>query len=348
MVNGDSIVIEIEELKRKVEASAVPPQLRVLLEGDLLRLSRMSTLGVFAAEYDSLCRYADWAVNLPWVNRSKDNLDLKSVQGILEKNHYGMRKIKDRILEYLSVLSLNAGAGKVVSEVLCFVGLPGIGKTSVAASIAQALGRQFIRIPFGGIGDVVQLRGTPHYLPSSEPGQILKHLRRQGTKNPVILLDEVDRVAEEGRSSIMGVLLELLDPEQNSQFLDYYLDFPFDLSEALFICSANNTRGIANAVLDRLEVIDMPSYTDDEKRIIGRDYLLPRVINRAGLTVDQVKIDETLWPRIIRPLGYDSGIRTLERTLEGICRKIARKVVAGEGSRFELNEDNLKEFLPTW
>lgn len=348
MVNSESLVGEIEELKKKVEASAVPEQLRVSLEGDLLRLSRMITLGTFTAEYDSLSRYTDWAVNLPWVDRSKDNLDLKSAQEILEGNHYGMWKIKDRILEYLSVLSLNAGHSKVVSEVLCFVGLPGIGKTSVAASIAQALGRKFIRIPFGGIGEVAQLRGVPHYLPSSEPGQILKHLRRQGTKNPVILFDEVDRVAQESRSSIMGVLLELLDPEQNNQFLDYYLDFPFDLSEALFICSANNTRGIANAVLDRLDVIDMPSYTDDEKRIIGRDYLLPRVITLAGLTADQVKIDEDLWPKIIRPLGYDSGIRSLERTLTGICRKIARKVVAGEGRRFELKEDNLKEFLPSW
>jgi ATP-dependent Lon protease len=176
----------------------------------------------------------------------------------------------------------------------------------------------------------------------------MKNLRRFGTKNPVILLDEVDRVADTGRASIMGVLLELLDPEQNSQFVDYYIDFPFDLSEVMFICTANNTHGISNAVLDRLEVIEMPSYTDDEKRIIGRDYLLPRVMERTGLTQSQISISENLWPKIIRPLGYDSGIRTLERTLEGICRKVARKIVEGEGTAYELTESNIKEFLPTW
>ena len=348
MKDSSNLTAELDVLKDKVLHSQVPPQLRLQLESAVDRLSRMLSLGAFAAEYDSLARYVDWATILPWDKRSHDNLDIKSAQELLEKNHYGMWKIKDRLLEYLAVLSLTSGKKNLEAGVLCFVGLPGIGKTSIAASVATALGRQFVRIPFGGIGDVAQLRGLPRYLPSSEPGQILKNLRRCGTKNPVILFDEVDRVADAGRSSIMGVLLELLDPEQNSQFMDYFLDFPFDLSEVLFICTANNTHGISNAVLDRLEVIEMPSYTDDEKRIIGRDYLLPRVLERTGLSSDQLKIREDLWPKIIRPLGYDSGIRTLERTLEGVCRKVARKIVEGEGSVFELDESNIKEFLPSW
>lgn len=348
MENSQSLQVEIQSLKTRVDSSAVPVQLRLQLESSIERLSRMISLGSFTAEYDSLSRYIDWAVSLPWDKRSVDNLNLKTAQEVLEKNHYGMWKIKDRILEYLSVLNLNSAKRSLESNILCFVGLPGIGKTSISYSIAESLGRSFIRIPFGGIGEVASLRGTPHYLPSSEPGVIMKNLRRFGTKNPVILLDEVDRVADAGRASIMGVLLELLDPEQNSQFVDYYIDFPFDLSEVMFICTANNTHGISNAVLDRLEVIEMPSYTDDEKRIIGRDYLLPRVMERTGLTQSQISISENLWPKIIRPLGYDSGIRTLERTLEGICRKVARKIVEGEGTAYELTESNIKEFLPTW
>lgn len=348
MESNQSLQVEIKSLKTRVDSSRVPVQLRLQLESSIERLSRMISLGSFTAEYDSLSRYIDWAVSLPWDKRSVDNLNLKTAQEILERNHYGMWRIKDRILEYLSVLNLNSTKKNHESNVLCFVGLPGIGKTSIASSIAQSMGRSFIRIPFGGIGDVAQLRGIPHYLSSSEPGAIMKNLRRFGTKNPVILLDEVDRVADDSRASIMGVLLELLDPEQNSQFVDYYVDFPFDLSEVMFICTANNTHGISNAVLDRLEVIEMPSYTDDEKRIIGRDYLLPRVIARTGLAQSQINIGENLWPKIIRPLGYDSGIRTLERTLEGICRKVARKIVEGEGISYELTEGNIKEFLPTW
>ncbi len=348
MENSQSLQVEIKSLKTRVDSSAVPVQLRLQLESSIERLSMMISLGSFTAEYDSLSRHIDWVVSLPWDKRSVDNLNLKTAQEVLERNHYGMWRIKDRILEYLSVLNLNSSNKSLESNILCFVGLPGIGKTSIASSIAQSMGRSFIRIPFGGIGEVASLRGTPHYLSSSEPGVIMKSLRRFGTKNPVILLDEVDRVADDSRASIMGVLLELLDPEQNGQFVDYYIDFPFDLSEVMFICTANNTHGISNAVLDRLEVIEMPSYTDDEKRIIGRDYLLPRVIARTGLTQSQINIGDNLWPKIIRPLGYDSGIRTLERTLEGICRKVARKIVEGEGSSYELTEGNIKEFLPTW
>lgn len=348
MSGNEKLSREIDLLKQKIAVGVLPSQLRLQLESAIERLTRMANLGSFSSEYDNLVRYIDWVTNLPWDKKSSDNLDLKSARAVLERNHYGLNKIKERLLEFLAVLNLTAGKKTSEGTVLCFVGLPGIGKTSIVTSIAEALGRQFVRIPFGGIGDVNQLRGLPRYLPSAEPGQILKSLRRCGSKNPVVLFDEIDRVADPARAAIMGVLLEVLDPEQNDQFLDYYLDFPFDLSEVLFVCTANNTHGIANAVLDRLEVIEMPAYTDEEKRIIGRDYLLPKALERTGLTPLQLQIAEDLWSKIIRPLGYDSGIRTLERTVEGICRKVALKIVEGGARKFELNEVNIKEFLPTW
>lgn len=341
---------EVAKIKEQLKKIILPPELRVRVELMLENLERSSGLPNFLQESETAERYVSWIVNLPWDSRTEDNLDLKKAREVLEKNHYGMQKIKERVLEYISVLKLTRGAEskRRGSSILCFTGLPGLGKTSVALSIAECLGRQFIRIPFGGLGEVSQIRGLPRYLPSSDPGQIIKGLRRVGTLNPVILLDEIDRVDEVARGAIMGALLELLDPEQNSSFSDYFMDFPFNLSEVLFICTSNNSRGIANAVLDRLELIEMPSYTDEEKTVIGRDYLLPKVLESSGLKPSQVKIDEALWPKIIRPLGYDAGIRTLERTIDGICRKIALKVVEGHGTEFIINEWNIKEFLPTW
>jgi len=354
---------EVEELNKKVEAAILPPELKSRAERMIERLNRMAKLGGYSAEYESISRYVDWIVSLPWNKSSKEVLDLKRAQEVLDKNHYGMKKVKDRILEYLAVRKLTLKSRELRAErrevghgpqaesraaVLCFVGLPGIGKTSVAYSIAEALGRKFVRIAMGGMGSVEQLRGQSRVFPDAEPGLIIKNLRRAGANNPVLLLDEIDRVTEQGWSGIMGVLLELLDPEQNPAFVDHYIDFPFNLSKVLFLCSANNTRNISNAVLDRLEIIEMPSYTDEEKLHIGRDYLLPRTLKECGLKPDQVVIKDELWPKIIRPLGYDAGIRTLDRTLHGICRKVARKIVEGEGKKFVLTPDNIKEFLPNW
>ncbi len=358
---------EIEELNKKVESAVLPPELKSRAERMIERLNRMAKLGGYSAEYESISRYVDWIVSLPWDKGSKEVLDLKRTQKILDKNHYGMQKVKDRILEYLAVRKLTTEkiseiSGKKSAQsavvhgpraesraaVLCFVGLPGIGKTSVAYSIAEALGREFVRIAMGGMGSVEQLRGQVRVFPDAEPGLIIKNLRRAQVKNPVLLLDEIDRIAEQGWSGIMGALLELLDPEQNAAFTDHYIDHPFNLSEVLFLCSANNTRNISNAVLDRLEIIEMPSYTDEEKLHIGRDYLLPRTLEECGLKPDQLVIKEELWPKIIRPLGYDAGIRTLDRTLHGICRKVARKIVEGKGKKFVLTSENVKEFLPSW
>ncbi len=205
-----------------------------------------------------------------------------------------------------------------------------------------------MRIPFGGMGDALQLRGQSRRYPDDEPGQIIKDLARAKTKNPVILLDEIDRVAEKVRGDIMGVLIELLDPEQNMAFTDHFIDYPFDLSEVLFITTANNTTNIATAVLDRLEVIQMPSYNDEEKITIGKSYILPKAIANCGLSPNAVVLDDDVWPKIVRPLGFDGGIRTLERTIEGICRKAAKLTVEGKSQTLHVTNENIKEFLPSW
>ncbi|OGG32449.1 hypothetical protein A3I51_00725 [Candidatus Gottesmanbacteria bacterium RIFCSPLOWO2_02_FULL_38_8] len=218
----------------------------------------------------------------------------------------------------------------------------------MAISIAEAMGRKLMRIPFGGMGSALDLRGESRVHPDAEVGQIMKSLRRAGTKNPVILLDELDRVAEHARADIMGVLIELLDPEQNVAFVDHYIDYPFDLAEVLFIATANNTNNISTAVMDRLEPIQMPSYSDDEKIIIGKSYVYPKVLAASGLTSDQLTIVDGVWPTIVRPLGFDSGIRTLERTIDGVCRKVARQIIEKKINKIILSEDNVKQFLPTW
>jgi ATP-dependent Lon protease len=234
------------------------------------------------------------------------------------------------------------------APILCLVGLVGTGKTTLAKSIAASMGRRFVRIPFGGMSDALELRGQSRVRPDAEIGLILKGLRYAGSKNPVILLDEIDRVAEAARGDIMGVLVELLDPEQNVAFTDHYLDYPFDLSEVLFIATANNTEHIATAVLDRLEPIQMPSYTDEEKTKIAKDYVLPELLRESGLTSDNLSIDDAIWPKLVRPLGYDAGIRSLERTINSVCRKVARMIVEGKGTSVHIDESNIKDFVESY
>lgn len=356
---------EIKDLVSRIATVTLPPELRQKAERLLESLTRMKGSVNYSAEYDSTARYIEWIVSLPWDQRSKDNLDLDLARDILDSTHYGLEEIKERILEYLAVLRMQKEVAKkneeteklgrelerqgiMRSPVLFFVGLPGIGKTSIAYTIAKALNRQFIRIAMGGMGDALQLKGESRMHPDAEPGLIIKGLRRAGTKNPVILLDEIDRTAESVRAQIMGVLLELLDPEQNFAFIDHFIDYPFDLSEVIFICSANNTGGIANAVLDRMEQIMMPGYTDDEKIAIVKNYLLPRQLKLAGLASDIISFDENVWPALTRPLGFDAGIRTMERTINGIVRKVAKKIILGQGKSFHLTLENIKDYLPKW
>ena len=340
---------ELEKISETVKKADLPNELKELL---LIRLGQLTGLvesPTFLPELDRLVKYLDWILDLPWNVRTKDILDLNHAREILDKNHHDLAEIKDRVLEYMSVMKLKQekGEGEEIlrAPILCFVGLVGTGKTTIAASIAEAMGRSFARIPFGGMGDPLDLRGQSRMHPESEPGKIIKALRATRSKNCVILLDEIDRVTEEGRASIMGVLVELLDPEQNKAFVDHYIDFPFDLSEVLFIATANNTHNIATAVLDRLEPIQMPSYTDQEKIAIGTKYMLPRIIEQSGIPDNALVIDDAVWPLIVRPLGYDAGMRTLERTIQGVVRKAAKLIVEGKEQTFKITAENVKEFL---
>ncbi len=355
---------ELKELIKRLESADIPPELHSKVDRELRSLNRQYGEVGYNAAFDQAERYIDWITNLPWNKRSEDNLDVDKAREILETTHYGLQSVKERIIEYIAVLRLqklareDAEHNAVVKEtvkqggqaapVIFLVGLPGIGKTSIAYTVAKALNREFIRIPMGGMGSALQLRGESRVNPEAEPGRVIKGLRRAGTKNPLILLDEIDRTAEQARAQIMGVLLELLDPEQNFEFTDYFIDYPFDLSEVMFMASANNTAGISNAVLDRMELIKMPGYTDEEKIVIARDYLLPRQLKLTGMPADAITFAEDVWPAITRPLGYDAGIRTMSRIINAVVRKAALRMAEGRGEKFEITNDNIKEFMPNY
>lgn len=330
-----------EELKIKITQSELPSE----VNEKLLNILKFPGTG---AEFERVVAYIEFVLSLPFNKSSQDILDLNRAKQVLDKNHFGLGVVKDRILEYLSVLILHKQKQNFQAfhaPILLFVGLVGTGKTSLAYSIAESLGRPIERIPFGGLGDSATLRGQSRVKPDAEAGQIIKAIKNSKVSNPVILLDEIDRVAEVTRVDMMGVLVELLDPAQNHTFVDHYLDSPYDLSQVLFIATANNTGNIATAVLDRLEPIQMPVFSDEEKVVIGKNYLLPQALEEAGIEKNLVSIDETLWPQIIRPLGFDAGIRSLSRSLQTICRRIARKIVEGESGPFKIDASNLGGFL---
>lgn len=337
---------EVNKLKTKVASTSIPEGLKEKTQEMLERLVRIAKYGSYSEEYDKTSHYIDWILSLPWQIKTQDTLDLTKAKEIMDKNHYGMNDVKEKILEFLSVLKLTQGKQEISrAPIICLVGLVGTGKTTFGYSLAETMARKFVRIPFGGMGSALDLRGQSRLHPDNEPGQVIKALRRAGSRNPIILLDEIDRVAEAARSDIMGVLVELLDPEQNKQFTDHYIDYPFDLSDVLFLATCNNTTNIFTAVLDRMEVLQMPSYTDEEKIMIAKTYLLPRLLKVSGLTTDNLAIEDSLWPKIVRPLGFDSGMRSLERTLRTICQKTAKMVVEGKGQHFQITETNLQDFI---
>lgn len=345
---------QIRKLGELVEKAVVPDELRKILNDRIARLALIRSgagfmSSTYVLEYESTQRYINWIVGLPWNTKTKDILDLKKAREILDRDHFGLDMLKERMIEYIATIMLNIENNgpdfTARSPILCFVGLAGTGKTTFAISMAEALGRAFERIPFGGMADSRVLRGQSRYFPDAEPGQVIKRLVHAKSKNPIILLDELDRVTETARADIMGVLIELLDPEQNSAFTDHYIDFPFNLSSSLFVATANNTTAISTAVLDRLEIIQMPSYNDEEKTAIGRDYVLPKVVKNMGFKPDQLIIDDAVWEIVIRPLGYDPGIRGLERMINMMCRKAARMIVAGEAKSVRITPDNVKLFV---
>lgn len=367
--------LEILELHQKIqEATHLPEDVHKKVMNMLARLQKMSVGGGFSQEFEPVSEYIHWMVQIPWGKYNDLNINIGEVKESLQKYHYGLNDVKNRILEYLAVMQLKnmqgVGSGEGESNVeggtgaagtmaqlkgnsanapvLSFVGIQGVGKTSIAKSIAVALNRPFIRIALGGLGSVTELRGLSRGVPNAEPGQVIKALVRTQSMNPLILLDEMDKVSSDSglRADVMAALLEILDPEQNSTFMDKYLDHPVDLSRCMFICTANNLGGISAALLDRLEVIRFGSYNDDEKMVIARDYLLPKVRKATGLSEEQLSFADDVWPLVIRPLGFDAGVRQLERTLTELARKVAFRIVNGTSKGVQVNTENFREFIP--
>ncbi len=342
---------EIEELQSQVKEAELPDELRRKAKKDIIALQRSVELGSYDEKYEKVSKYIDWILRIPWQAESEDRLDIKEAKQIFNEHHYGMQEVKDRFLEYISVLNLrerNYQEEEFRAPILLLVGLVGTGKTTFAYSLAEALDREIVRIPFGGMGSAKELRGESRLILGSEPGRVVKGICQAEVRNPVILLDEIDRISDEANREIMGVLIELLDPAQNHAFTDSYVDYPVNLSHAIFIATANNTTKIATAVMDRMEKIQMPAYTDEEKIVIGKDYILPDLLKKAGLKPEQFRIQEKVWPQMVRPLGYDAGIRTLQRTLQGAVRKAARIIVERDFPKVVITEENSKIFLPSY
>jgi ATP-dependent Lon protease len=380
---SDEVIEEIELLQSKVDKSQVPTELKDRLDRMIDRLRRMARFGSYSGDFEVINKYVDWTTRIPWGLYTRDHIDLVQAKETMDSNHYGMNSVKNLVLDYLAVMKLHMqkqqqslqqsqiknaqvedsksnsdGNGqKDMSKlegssshapIICFVGLQGVGKTTMAKSIAQTLGRKFQRIALGALGSVTQLRGQSRAYLDAEPGQIVKALTRVGSMNPVILLDEIDKVSgKEGLlNDVMAALLEILDPQQNSTFIDHYIDYPIDLSNVMFIATANNLGTLSAALLDRLEVIRFTSYTDEEKEIIARKYLLPDVLEATGLSQGQITIDDDVWPQVVRPLGFDAGIRQLERNLTSLCRHAARRIVEQGLDQVRVTTENVKEFMP--
>jgi ATP-dependent Lon protease len=348
MDNNTRKLTEITTLLHKLQNAKAPPELKLKAYAQLERIALAFKFGGNVSQLDVVSKYIDYIDTLPWEVQTIDILDIEKVKKEMDEHHYGLEAIKNRIIEFISIIKLHKekGDGNMYkSPVLLFVGLAGTGKSSIAPSIAKALGRKFYRIPFGGLSSALDIRGQSKTGSEAEPGAIIKALKEVGSNNPVILLDELDRVAPESKAAIMGVLLELLDPGQNKHFTDYFLDYPFNLGNVLFIATANNTTNVSTAVLDRMEVIHMPSYTDEEKIYIAKHFVMPKALQEAGLAHDSVSIADELWPAIIRPLGFESGIRGVEKMIEDAVRKFARMQVEENVSSFSVNESNIGQFF---
>lgn len=341
---------EINELREKVKTASLPEEMLRKVNKEILSLERSVELGSYDEKYEKVSRYIQWVLKVPWQKESTDTIDIEKAKAVFNKHHYGMQEVKDRFLEYIAILNLRGQNenSEFSAPVLLLVGLVGTGKTTFAYSLAEALGREIVRVPFGGMSSSKELRGNSRLLLGSEPGKIIKGVCEAGVRNPVILLDEIDRGSEEANNDIMGVLVELLDPAQNSTFTDNFIDYPVNLSHAIFIATANNTTKIATAVLDRMEKITMPSYTDNEKIVIAQQYILPKLLKDAGLTTQQFIIRDDVWAQVVRPLGFDAGIRTLQRTLQGAVRKAARILVERGFKEVIITRDNVKIFLPKY
>jgi ATP-dependent Lon protease len=321
---GDPEQAEIRELRERIETADLPEETRKAVDRELARLERLPAA---AAEYGVIRTYIDWILSLPWSQTTEDNLDLPHARQVLDEDHFDLEKVKDRIIEYLAVAKLR---GDVSGSILCFVGPPGVGKTSLGHSIARALERKFTRISVGGVRDESEIRGHRRTYIGAMPGTIIRALRDTESRNPVFLIDEIDKMGSDFRGDPASAMLEVLDPEQHATFRDHYLDLPFDLSKVLFICTANQLETIPGPLLDRMDVIHLSGYTEDEKLGIAKRYLVPKQLEAHGLPVDQVSFTEGALRTVIREYTREAGVRNLERQIAALCRKAARRVAEGK------------------
>jgi ATP-dependent Lon protease len=336
---GDEQQAEVNELRSRLDELELPDEVRKAAERELSRLEKLPPA---AAEYGVIRTYLDWIITLPWSTTTEDNLDLDQARRVLDEDHFDLDKVKDRIIEYLAVSKLK---GDVSGPILCFVGPPGVGKTSLGQSIARTLGRRFVRISVGGVRDEAEIRGHRRTYIGAMPGTIIRAIRDAESKNPVFLIDEIEKMGADWRGDPASAMLEVLDPEQNSTFRDHYLDLPFDLSKVLFICTANQLETIPGPLLDRMDVIQISGYTEDEKVEIAKRYLLPKQMEANGLREGQVEIGDDVIRLVIREYTREAGLRNLERRIGDLLRKAATQIARGEVERVVIDEPTVRESL---